>query len=139
MAQIPQYLSILTLGTYNLEEIRAFYVRWGWEETSGSEEDWCAFDVGGVLLSFYSMTDLAAEAIAQPREPQSWGGFTLAINVDTETGLQEVFNAAAAAGATVVAEPVERDWGGISGYIADPDGNRWELGTGGPNAAGSVS
>ncbi len=135
MKQIPQYLSILTLGTYNLAEIRAFYGRWGWEVTSGSEEDWCAFDVGGVLLSFYSMTDLAAEAIAQPREPAGWGGFTLAINVDSATALHEMFAAALAAGATVIAEPVARDWGGVSGYIADPDGNRWELATGGPNAA----
>jgi uncharacterized glyoxalase superfamily protein PhnB len=24
-------------------------------------------------------------------------------------------------------EPVDRDWGGRSGYFADPEGNRWEV------------
>ena len=28
---------------------------------------------------------------------------------------------------TVLAEPVDRDWGGRSAYIADPEGNRWEI------------
>lgn len=32
-----------------------------------------------------------------------------------------------AAGAVAVAEPTDREWGGYSGYIADPEGNRWEL------------
>jgi uncharacterized glyoxalase superfamily protein PhnB len=32
-----------------------------------------------------------------------------------------------AAGATPVAEPVDREWGGRSAYIADPEGNRWEI------------
>ena len=34
---------------------------------------------------------------------------------------------AGAAGASVTAEPVARDWGGYSGYFADPDGFRWEI------------
>ncbi len=31
------------------------------------------------------------------------------------------------AGAGVVAAPVTREWGGYSGYFADPDGFRWEV------------
>ncbi|GID28039.1 hypothetical protein [Paractinoplanes brasiliensis] len=26
-----------------------------------------------------------------------------------------------------MAEPVDRPWGGRSGYIADPEGTRWEI------------
>ncbi|WP_435108944.1 VOC family protein [Nocardiopsis synnemataformans] len=26
-----------------------------------------------------------------------------------------------------MAEPVERPWGGRSTYVADPEGNRWEI------------
>lgn len=133
MDEVPQYLSIVTLGTENLSAIRKFYARWGWHETEGSEETWCAFDLGGVLLSFYSMADLAEEARARPRKQSEWGGYTLAINANSDSELRQVFKAALDAGATVVAELQERDWGGTSGYIADPDGNRWELATGGPN------
>jgi uncharacterized glyoxalase superfamily protein PhnB len=30
-------------------------------------------------------------------------------------------------GGRVVADPVDREWGGYSGYVADPEGNRWEV------------
>jgi predicted lactoylglutathione lyase len=32
-----------------------------------------------------------------------------------------------AAGGTVVAEPVRTSWGGVTAYVADPDGFRWEI------------
>ena len=34
---------------------------------------------------------------------------------------------ARAAGAPSVSEAVHRDWGGYTGYFADPDGFRWEV------------
>ena len=40
----------------------------------------------------------------------------------------DAVTAAVSAGATAVASPVERDWGGYSGYFADPEGHRWEIG-----------
>jgi len=47
--------------------------------------------------------------------------------VDSPEQVDTVFLAAVAAGATPVAEPVNGDWGGRSAYIADPEGNRWEI------------
>lgn len=135
MRSIPQHVSIVTLGTRDLTTIRNFYARWGWKETAGSEATWCAFDVGGMLLSFYSMDELAREAAATPRTQSEWGGFTLALNLASEAELARVFELAIEAGAEVVADLQQREWGGISGYVADPDGNRWELATGGPNPA----
>jgi uncharacterized glyoxalase superfamily protein PhnB len=35
--------------------------------------------------------------------------------------------AAVAAGATPVADATDRSWGGRSAFIADPEGNRWEI------------
>jgi hypothetical protein len=32
-----------------------------------------------------------------------------------------------AAGATVLKEPTDADWGGRSAYVADPEGNLWEI------------
>jgi uncharacterized glyoxalase superfamily protein PhnB len=52
---------------------------------------------------------------------------TLACNVDSPEQVEAAFAAAVAAGATPVAEPVARDWGGRSAYFADPEGNRWEI------------
>jgi uncharacterized glyoxalase superfamily protein PhnB len=47
--------------------------------------------------------------------------------VDGPEQVDESFAAAVRAGAAVVAEPVERPWGGRSAYVADPEGNRWEI------------
>ena len=138
MSSIPQHMSIVTLGTHDLAAIRDFYARWGWEEIGDSQAAWCAFDLGGTLLSFYSMNELAREAATTPRPRTEWGGFTLAINLASEAELTRTFELAIAAGAELVADLQQRDWGGTSGYVVDPDGNRWELATGGPNAAPSM-
>jgi len=135
MTKIPQHLSMIGLGTYDIAKVRAFYGAWGWDEIEGSQPDWCAFDVGGTLLSFYSMDDLADEVSVAPRPPSMWGGYTLALNLASVEELTEVFQAAVDAGAESITRPQVRHWGGTSGYIADPDGNRWELATGGPNPA----
>jgi catechol 2,3-dioxygenase-like lactoylglutathione lyase family enzyme len=53
--------------------------------------------------------------------------FTLAHNVDSPEAVDSAVAAAVAAGASLVAAPVARDWGGYSAYVADPDGFRWEI------------
>ena len=51
---------------------------------------------------------------------------TLAHNVRTEQEVDAILAEAEALGATV--SPAERrDWGGYTGYFADPDGFRWEI------------
>ena len=51
---------------------------------------------------------------------------TLAHNVTSPGEVDDVLRDAAAAGADV--SPGEgREWGGYSGYFADPDGYRWEV------------
>ena len=66
------------------------------------------------------------EAGAAPA-PVPFKGFTLAINVDQREQVDAALAAARDAGATVLAEPVDRDWGGRSAYFADPEGNAWEI------------
>ncbi|MGH2463936.1 MAG: VOC family protein, partial [Candidatus Limnocylindrales bacterium] len=56
-----------------------------------------------------------------------FSGITLACNVDTEEQVDTAYAAAIAAGATPIADPVQREWGGRSGYFADPEDNRWEI------------
>ncbi|MFL6176643.1 MAG: VOC family protein, partial [Ornithinibacter sp.] len=51
---------------------------------------------------------------------------TLSHNVASPAEVRGVLVLAAAAGAWVTG-PVERDWGGFTGYFADPDGFRWEV------------
>ncbi len=73
--------------------------------------------------------DLLAEDIAadHPKTGTGFGGITLAHNVRSEAEVAEALEFAVAAGATLlkVAQPAE--WGGYSGYFADPDGYPWEM------------
>ena len=42
-------------------------------------------------------------------------------------GVDTVLEQARVAGASDVGEAAEREWGGYTGYFADPDGFRWEV------------
>lgn len=99
----------------------------GWEEVPGSDDHWAGFLLGGVLLALFPEQELGAEAAAGGPSGSGWSGITLACNVDSPAQVDSAFATAVRAGAMAVAEPVDRAWGGRSAYIADPEGNRWEL------------
>ncbi|WP_280414191.1 VOC family protein [Nocardia carnea] len=125
MSDLPARLTVVTLGARDLPALRRFYRALQWEEVPGGDDQWTGFLLGGVLLALYPDTELAAEAAAGAAV--GWSGVTLACNVDSPEQVDSAFAAAVRAGAEVVAEPVDRPWGGRSGYIADPEGNRWEI------------
>lgn len=125
---VPQHLTIVTIGSRDVAAQRAFFARWGWHENEGGTDDYASYDVGGLRLAVFGLGPLGEEAAPGEDGPeQGWNGVTLAINVDSARRVDEIFAAALDAGATKVADPVTRFWGGYSGYVADPDGNRWEL------------
>jgi catechol 2,3-dioxygenase-like lactoylglutathione lyase family enzyme len=127
MSTVPARLSVVTLGTRDQSAMRAFYRSLGWVEVPASNDEFAAFLLSGVLLALFPLTDLAAEAAPGAAAPSGWPGVTLACNVESRQRVDDVFAGFVAAGATVVAEPVDRSWGGRSGYVADPEGNRWEI------------
>jgi uncharacterized glyoxalase superfamily protein PhnB len=125
---VPQRLSYVTLGARSMATLRTFYARLGWVERPGSTDEFTTFDMGSALLALYPLSLLSAEAAPGAAPPESsWRGLTLAVNVDSTDAVDAAFEAALKAGATSVAEPVQREWGGYSGYVADPEGNRWEI------------
>jgi catechol 2,3-dioxygenase-like lactoylglutathione lyase family enzyme len=127
MSQVPSRLSVVTLGAQDMASLRRFYSGLGWSQVPGSDDNWTGFLLGGVLLALYPLDELAAEAAPDLPARTGFSGITLACNVDSEEQVDEAFVAAVAAGATPIAEPVTREWGGRSAYIADPEGNRWEI------------
>lgn len=124
---MPPRLSVVTVGARDLPLLRRFYGALGWTEVEGSDDDWCAYLVGGVLFALYPIAELAMEAGADVPPPTAWSGVTLASDVDSADAVDAAFRAAVQAGATPIAEPRAREWGGRSGYVADPEGTRWEI------------
>jgi uncharacterized glyoxalase superfamily protein PhnB len=94
---------------------------------SSGDDSWTGFQLGGVLLALFPLSDLTAEAAPGSDGPSAWSGVTLACAVRTRDDVHTAFTAAVAAGATPVADATDRPWGGRSAFIADPEGNRWEI------------
>jgi len=133
MTVLPARLSIVTLGARDMRTLRQFYRTLGWPELSDGDDTWTGFLLGGVLLALFPERDLTAEAAPGSPAPTGWSGVTLACTVDTRDEVDRAFTAAVTAGATPVAAATDRPWGGRSAFIADPEGNRWEI-TWGPRA-----
>ena len=125
---VPMHLSLVTLGVADLTRSIAFYESLGWQRSSASSDEIAFFSLGATNLALYGTEALADDA----RQPQSSGpvgfrGVTLAINVSDTAAVDRMFAAFVVAGAVAVKEPVTVEWGGYSGYVADPDGHLWEL------------
>ena len=127
MTEIPARLSIVTLGVRDMEVLRSFYRALGWPELPNSDNSWTGFHLGGVLLALFPLRDLTDEAAPGATAPTGWSGVTLACTVGTRNEVDGAFDAAVTAGASPVAAASDRSWGGRSAFIADPEGNRWEI------------
>jgi catechol 2,3-dioxygenase-like lactoylglutathione lyase family enzyme len=127
MTEIPARLSIVTLGARDMNVLRSFYRGLGWPELPIGDDSWTGFLLGGVLLALFPMSDLTDEAAPGSPAPTGWSGVTLACTAETRDGVDAAFDAAVAAGATPVAAATDRPWGGRSAFMADPEGNRWEI------------
>ena len=124
---VPARINIVTLGVANLPRSVAFYEALGWQRCASSQEAIAWFRTGGSYLGLFPRDHLAADAAVAPGDPGQFSGVTLAINVPTEAEVDGALDAAIAAGARLQKPATRADWGGLSGYFADPDGHAWEV------------
>jgi uncharacterized protein len=80
----------------------------------------------GVLLSLFDIEKFAAEAPGLYRGDES-PPVSLGHLVDGDDEVAQVLDRAAACGGRIVTAASRRDWGGVTGYGADPDGHLWEV------------
>ena len=127
MTSIPPRLTIVTLGVRDFATMKAFYDGLGFRAATDMA-DFALYVLGGVGLGLYPEHELAEEAGADDAPPApDWRGFSLALNLETRDEVDPTWAAWVQAGATPMTDPVDRDWGGRTGYVADPEGNRWEI------------
>ena len=120
-------ISLITLGVRDLPRAIAFYrdgLRWPVSSVGGDEVAF--FRTGGAVLALYPRHLLAADA-GLPDTGSGFGGIALAHNAPDRATVDRVLAEAAAAGATILKPATEAEWGGYSGYFADPDGFPWEV------------
>lgn len=126
VARMEQRLSLVTLGVSELERARAFYENGLGFVKVNDEPEVAFYQLPGIVLALWTRAELAIDAGIADTGAR-FSGITLAHNVRSRRQVDEVIGEAAAAGATVLRAPEATEWGGYSGYLADPDGHPWEI------------
>jgi uncharacterized protein len=127
---IPQRFSLVTLGVADVETATAFYHRLGWRESHGSVAGEVSFfATPGGVLALWETAELAKDA-ALPTfhaNAPAFRAVALAINFDSREAVDDAMGDWVLAGGSISKAAAATEWGGYSGYVADPDGNLWEL------------
>lgn len=125
---MQQRISFITLAVRDLRASRAFYLEGlGWSAELDVPGEVVMIRTGQHLV--LSLWDAAAFEAEVGPIVQGVGvpPVTLAHNVATREEVDTVLELAREAGSPDVTAARDRDWGGYSGYFADPDGFRWEI------------
>lgn len=125
------HVAIITLGVRDFDRARRFYADGlGWPVLL-EDGEWVCFSLGdgSSALALFPWDELAADADV-PADGDGFRGVTLAYNVGSQERVDEVLAGAERAGATITKAPAPTEWGGYSGYFADPAGQLWEVATG---------
>jgi len=123
---VPARLGLVTLGVRDLARSIAFYEALGWQRCASSLEEIVWFRTADATIGLFGYDELAADAAVEHPSKGTFGGITLAINVETEEAVDEALTAALDAGATIL-KPATSAVFGRSGYFADPDDYPWEV------------
>ena len=119
-------LSFVTLGVADLERATQFYQAGLGLPRLDSPPGVSFFDLGRTRLALYPRQLLAADAGVSPGG-SGFPGFALAHNVRSREEADRLLGDVTRAGGRVVKPAQPADWGGYSGYFADPDGFLWEV------------
>jgi len=125
---VPARVNLVTLGVSDLDRETRFYQALGWRLSGSSVSGEVSFfDLSNVVLALWGHGSLAEDARVPPGEPPEFRGVASAINVGSEAEVDAVIAAAVDAGGSVAKLAHKADWGGYSGYFADPEGHLWEV------------
>jgi uncharacterized protein len=122
-------LTVITLGVSDIRTSIAFYDALGFSRRLKATGDAVAFfDTGGPVLGLFPWDQLADDAkLPDSPRPATFRGMTLAWNCAGREEVDTVLAFALSKGAALLKAAHETDYGGYSGYFADPDGHPWEV------------
>lgn len=123
---MKQTIALITLAVDDVDRALAFY-RDGLKWTPAFTAPGIAFfQMNGVVFGLFEKEAMAEESGG--RIDLDARSIALAHNVASREEVDAVLaEIDALDGGKVIQGPVERDWGGYSGYFEDPDGHVWEV------------
>src|ERR1700710_2366875 len=116
--------TVIPLGVSNIRASIAFYEALGLaRKFRATGEAVAFFDTGGTVLGLFPWDQLAQDAgLPDGPRPKAFRGTTLAWNCRSVEEVETVLNFAISKGASLLKPAHATDYGGHSGYFADPDG-----------------
>jgi catechol 2,3-dioxygenase-like lactoylglutathione lyase family enzyme len=122
---MQQQISVITLGVADLARSKRFYVEgFGWTPAFQNDEI-VFYQMNGLVLGTWIEDRLAADmrqaALARP------GPYSLAHNVPSRDAVAPAMERLVAHGGRLLRAAEQPPHGGLSGYVADPDGHAWEI------------
>ena len=125
--KMEQRITFMTLGVNDLKTSIDFYEnKFGWKRSEMSNDNLILYQLNGIHIALYSREELAKDATIDS-QGNGFKGFTISYNVWSEKEVDDLINSLKNKGVKVVKEPQKVFWGGYSSYVADPDGNLWEI------------
>ena len=119
-------LSFVTLGVADLTRAARFYENVLHLPRVNQSPEVVFFELGKTWLALFPRDLLAADA-GVPATGSGFRGFTLAHNVRSAADVDRLLKEVADGGGRIVKPGQRADWGGYTGYFADPDGFLWEV------------
>jgi catechol 2,3-dioxygenase-like lactoylglutathione lyase family enzyme len=119
-------LSFVTLGVRDLPRAAAFYQDVLGLPRISTPPEVAFFELGKTWLSLYPRDLLAADA-GVDAAGSGFSGVTLAHNVRSAEDVDALLAHVERNGGRIVRRGARADWGGYTGYFADPDGFLWEV------------
>ena len=128
LTPVPR-LTVITLGVSDMRASIAFYEALGFaRKLKATGEAVAFFETGGSVLALFPWDQLAADAaLPGGSRPSGFRGVTLAWNCRAREEVDEVLGFAVSKGASLLKAAHSTNYGGYSGYFADPDGHPWEV------------
>jgi predicted lactoylglutathione lyase len=122
-------LTMVTLGVGNMRASIAFYEALGFaRKFKVTDEAVAFFETGGTAIGLFPWNQLAQDVtLPEHPRPQAFRGMTLAWNCNSAEEVDAVLDFAVSKGASLLKPAHKTDYGGYSGYFADPDNHPWEV------------
>jgi catechol 2,3-dioxygenase-like lactoylglutathione lyase family enzyme len=121
---MQQQLSVVTLGISDLASSKRFYCDgFGWQPVFHNEKI-VFYQMNGFVLATWlaeALEDDMRRPLARP------GAFSLAHNVASGEEVQPLLDRLAGFGGRVLRPADAPPYGGLRGYVADPDDHAWEI------------
>ena len=123
-------VSTVMIGVRDLERSKRFYAEGLGCKIAQDHPGFVSFDLGegSSSLALYEW-DAAARDAGVPSEGTGFRGVSLHYIVSSADDVKDVMRTAEKAGAEIVREATETQWGSF-GYFSDPDGHLWKVASG---------